>query len=106
MHGTRPEHATGMEAESVMDRGRQLADVDPAGFDQIALANGAGDRLRGEPDFLRERGARGVVLLLFGRHRAGPVLQGGDRFGPGHALGPHEPVHTTAVLTAAETMPM
>ena len=102
----RAEDAAWMKTERVLDRARQFADVDATGLGQVGLPDSAGERLRGEPDVLRQGTARRNVLFLIDWCRTGPVLQRGDRLGLGHALDPHQPVHAAAVFAAAEAMPM
>src|SRR6516164_4440804 len=95
-----------MEAQRLVDRRRQLADVDSAGLGQVALSDTAGERLRLVP-YLQCEGDAGLdVMALRRRGRAGPILQRRDRLGLGHAFDAHEPVDAVAVLAAGMAVEM
>src|SRR5215467_11512912 len=98
---SRPEDAVRVEAQRVVDRRRQLADLDATGLGQIAFANGAVERPCCAPDAEHE-----VELLVGGLfqlrcYRTRPVLQCGDGFVPSHTLDTGEPIDAIAALAAA-----
>src|SRR5262245_27039756 len=104
--GTRTKGALRMEAQHVVDRRRQLANIDAAGVGEVALAYAAGERRSCVPNFQCEGDARGDVLLLRARSWTGPSLQCSDGLGAGHVLDSHEPIDAITVGAAGVAMEM
>src|SRR5262249_30986806 len=103
---SRPKGAARVKAQCLMDRWRQIADIDLTGLGQVALADRARERLRCVPDLQRKVDAVCDVVLLLCRRWARPVLQRGDGLGAGHTFNTYEPIDAVAALATAEAMPM
>jgi len=89
-----------VKAQHTLDRGRQFAHVDTAGFGEITLADGASERLRRVPDVAEEVALFVLALLLLLRRRGVPGVERVQSFGTGHVFDPHEPIDPVTMRAA------